>query len=491
MTRHYLRWPPVLIALLCLIHGTVRAEPNLPDLGDESAALISPSEERRMGEDFMRQARAQLNLISDPQINEYLQTIGHRVSRDAVPPPGIQFFVVNNPTINAFAIPGGFIGVHTGLLLATRNDAELAAVLAHETAHLSQRHIPRMIADSQRASLPTMAAILAGILLAASTKGAGGEATVAMATAGMAQHQINFTRGFEEEADRIGMKFLNAAGYDARAMPAFFERMDSLNRVSEADVPEFLRDHPVTTRRIAESRNHAEQFPRRAEGDNTDFLTMQARLRVLVGNADDAVRYFRGNLDQGARTSPSDHYGLALALLGSNQVDAARRECDALLRQTPGSLAYQLLRADIEAAAGHTGDALNYYAATVRQFPQSRAAVQKYADALIKSKHYDDAAKLLDRAVRSTPDEPELYRLLATAAGEAGHPMEAHRAFGEYYYLLGQPRAAIDQLELAIRHANNSFYYVSSLEARIREIREQAGLPGKDSQPSKPRKGDN
>lgn len=442
-----------------------------------------------MGEDFMRQARAQLNLLSDPQINEYLQTVGRRVSRDAVPAPGIQFFVVNNPVINAFAIPGGFIGVHTGLLLATRNEAELAAVLAHETAHLAQRHIPRMIADSQRASIPTMAAILAGILLAASGKG-GGEATVAMATAGMAQHQINFTRAFEEEADRIGMKFLNAAGYDARAMPAFFERMDSLNRLDESDLPEFLRDHPVTTRRIAESRNHAEQFPKRAAGDNTDFLLMQSRLRVLVGNPDDSIRYFRGNLEQTPRPLASDRYGLALALLAANRPDAARQESDILLRQSPGSIAYQLLRADIETAAGNTGDALNDYAATTRQFPQSRAAVQKYADALIKSKHYAEAAKLLDQAVRRAPDEPELYRLLATAAGESGHPMEAHRAFGEYYYRIGQPRAAIDQLEIAIRHANNSFYYVSSLEARIREIREQAGIPGKDDPKSRPPKSD-
>lgn len=491
MATRLSRLPFVLLALICLAHGMARAEPNLPDLGDESAALISPIEERRMGEDFMRQARAQLNLLADPQINEYLQTVGHRVSRDAVPAPGIQFFVVNNPVINAFAIPGGYIGVHTGLLLATRSEAELAAVLAHETAHLAQRHIPRMIADSQRASIPTMAAILAGILLAASTKGAGGEATVAMATAGMAQHQINFTRAFEEEADRIGMKFLNSAGYDARAMPAFFERMDSLTRLDESDLPEFLRDHPVTSRRIAESRDHATEFPKRTEGDSTDFLTMQARLRVLVGNADEAVRYFRSNLDQGSRALSSDRYGLALALLNSNQPEAARQENEILLRQNPGFLAYQLLRADIEVATGNTGNALNDYAATVRQFPQSRAAVQKYADALIKNRRYADAARLLDQAVRNTPDEPELYRLLATAAGESGHPMEAHRAFGEYYYRIGQPRAAIDQLEIAIRHANNSFYYVSSLEARIREIREQAGIPGKDSQKSRPAKSGN
>lgn len=457
---------------------------NLPDLGDESAAVLSPQDERRIGEDFMRQARAQLDLLEDPELNEYLQDLGRRLTAGADGLPEFHFFLVNNPAINAFAVPGGFIGVHTGLLLAARSEAELAAVLAHETAHITQRHIPRMIAESRRISGPALAAILAGILIAASGQ-PGGEAAILLTTAGMAQNEINFTRAFEQEADRIGMNILNNAGYDARAMPGFFEQMELLTRLYDNNLPEFLRSHPVTGRRIAESRNHAEGFPVRRNPDASSFAHMQARLQVLSNKPQAALKLFRSKLD--SREHPqqaADQYGYAFAQFTNKQYGEARQETARLLKARAKYVPYHILLAEIELATGNKAAGLKTYADAARQFPTSLALIQHHATALLKSGQPAQAQQLLDKAVRQRPREPALYKLLASAAGESGQRMDAHRAYGEYYFLTGQPRAAIEQFELAIRFANSNFYYVSSLEARIKDIRETlppASAPKKPS----------
>jgi len=445
---------------------------NLPDLGDESAAVLSPQDERRIGEDFMRQARAQLDLLDDPELNDYLQDLGRRLTTGVDALPDFHFFLVNNSAINAFAVPGGYIGVHTGLLLAARSEAELAAVLAHETAHITQRHIPRLIAESQRVSGPALAAILAGILIAASGQ-PGGEAAILLTTAGMAQHELNFTRAFEQEADRIGMNILNNAGYDARAMPGFFEQMETLTRQYDNNLPEFLRSHPVTGRRIAESRNHAESFPVRTNPDASAFAHMQARLRFLGNKPEVALKLFRANLEnRDSAPRAADQYGHALALFANQRHEEARRETALLLKARANYAPYHILRAEIELAAGYKPAGLKIYSDASRQFPASLALVQRHASALLKNGQPAQAQLLLDQAVRQRPREPALYKLLATAAGESGKRMDAHRAYGEYYFLTGQPRAAIEQFELAIRFAGSNFYYVSSLEARIKEIRE-------------------
>jgi len=273
------------------------------------------------------------------------------------------------------------------------------------------------------------------------------------------------------------MKLLDSAGYDARAMPAFFERMENANRLMESDAPEFLRTHPVTSRRIAESQDQARSFPVRQNPDPKEFLHMQARLRVLDSGPDTALRYYQELIgQQKTDVAPHDRYGYALALLSARQFDAARRESGLLLKANPSFLPYLLLQADIEMADNHVRTGLAQYRSTIVKFPKSMAALQKYTEALNRSGQYEEARKQLDQAVRQHPEEPVFYKLLATAAGESGHPREAHRAFGEYYYRIGNPRAAVEQLELAIKHANNSFYYTASLEARIREIREQSSL---------------
>lgn len=468
-----------------LTHGLapVRADNiNLPDLGDESATVISPAEERRLGENFMRHARQTLAISDDPELNGYLQSLGQQLVAFADSPnKEFHFFMVNDPTINAFAVPGGFVGVHSGLVLATQHEAELASVLAHEITHVTQRHIPRMIADSERASLPAMAAILAAILLAGSGRGQGAEAGIVATTATMAQRGISFTRAFEEEADRVGMTTLARAGFDPQGMPAFFERMQALNRVNETkltELPEFLRTHPVTTNRIADARNRAERLPARAARNGQDYLHVHAKLRAAVsGNSIEIARGFRENLAQGKyRDVNSERYGYALALLRNRDFAGARDEAQKLVARQPNRAYYRILQAEIEMATPRIDQALAIYAQAHKSAPNHPALSRYYAAALIKAGQTSRAYELLNAAVRQTADDPMLYRLLAQAAGDSGRPLEAHKAMAEHYYLNGDPKAATEQLRLALRHAGDNFYQSSSIEARIAAIREEMAL---------------
>ncbi|MDH5650141.1 MAG: M48 family metalloprotease, partial [Gammaproteobacteria bacterium] len=264
--------PWLLTAALLSPGSTLADTSNLPDLGDESGALISPLEERRLGEDFMRQARHQLQFIDDPELVDYLQSLGNKlVAQSENTQQPFRFFLVNNPSINAFAVPGGFITVHTGLVLAAETESELSAVLAHEIAHITQRHIPRMFAAQKRTAAPAMAALLAAILMLEAGHTEGGEAAIALSTASMVQSQINFTRAHEEEADRVGTQIMADAGHDPRAMAAMFKRMQSWGRLYETNLPEFLRTHPLTGRRIAESENRANQYPTIASKPRPDY----------------------------------------------------------------------------------------------------------------------------------------------------------------------------------------------------------------------------
>jgi predicted Zn-dependent protease len=452
---------------------------NLPDLGDESAAVISPSQERKLGEDFMRRARSTLAFVDDPELNGYIQSLGQKlVSHSDTPQKEFKFFLVSDQSINAFAVPGGFVGVHTGLILATQSEGELASVLAHETVHVTQRHIPRLIAESQRTTLPAMAAILASILLAGSGHGQGAEAGIALTTAAVAQKGINYTRSFEEEADRIGMQVLTRAGFDPRAMPAFFERMQVLNRHNESSLPEFLRTHPVTINRIADARNRAERYPSPPTPDSGEFHHVRAKLRALApGDPKEIIRGFRDNLAQGKyRDADAERYGYTLALLRDRQYTQARGEINRLVERHPQRPVYRVAQAEIEMAAGNRQEALAIYAAAHKRTPANAILQRRYAEALLKAGKPQAARNLLKTALRQQTDDPALYKLMAQAAGAAGKPLEAHQALAEHYYLNGNPKAAIEQLRIAARYAGDNFYVQSSLEARTNAIKEELAI---------------
>ncbi|MDH3872013.1 MAG: M48 family metalloprotease, partial [Gammaproteobacteria bacterium] len=253
---------------------------DLPSIGDSSGSVISPEQEQQLGAAFMRQLRSSGIILEDLEITNYIESLGQRLTVNSEDPARrFTFFVVNEPSINAFAGPGGYIGIHTGLILASESESELAGVLAHEIAHVTQRHLARAYEASERLSLPTMAAMLAAILVASQHSEAGQAAMAAVSAGGM-QYQIDFTRANEKEADRVGIQTLALAGLDPFGMPRFFERLQKNSRLYGSRPPEFLSTHPVTTDRIAEATSRAERHTASKQGDSLDFQLVRAKLRV-------------------------------------------------------------------------------------------------------------------------------------------------------------------------------------------------------------------
>jgi predicted Zn-dependent protease len=459
---------------------------TLPDFGDPSGALVSPLEEQSLGAEFMRSVRSSVTIIDDPEVEEYIQNLGYRLVAGADPQPfGFTYFVVQDPTINAFAGPGGYIGVNSGLILIAQNESELASVLAHETAHVTQHHLMRTFDKVSRTNLPTMAALIAALVLGAHNPQAA-EAAIASTMAGSQQMQINFTRENELEADRVGMQILVSAGYDPRNMPAFFEKMQKATRYYESGMPKLLLDHPVTSYRISYSRNRAEQYPHIPPPDDLPFELMRAKVRVITGDdPEQTVKYFAAELKQKTyELEEAARYGYALALLNNGQIEPAREQIKWLLAKSPNSIPYIIADAKMEAAAGNDKAAIKIYTNALDLYPRHYPLTILYSAELIHIGQAVAARELLREYLRYRAPKPLLYKMLAQAENDAGSPIESQQALAEYDYLNGQTRSAIERLDQALHMTNSmakreDFYRASRIEARLQELKRQAQLEEK------------
>jgi len=456
---------------------------SLPDFGDPSGALISPLEERQLGEEFMRSVRSSATIVDDPEVEEYIQNLGYRLVAGADPQPfSFHYFVVQDPEINAFAGPGGYIGVNSGLILIAKNESELASVLAHETAHVTQHHLLRTFDKMSRTSLPTMAALLAALVLGAHSPQMA-EAAIASTMAGGQQMQINFTRENELEADRVGMQILVAAGYDPRNMPEFFERMQQATRYYESGIPKLLLDHPVTTYRIAYSRNRADQYPHVTPPDDLPFELIRAKLRVLgAEDPTQPVKFFGEELRvKSYRHEAAARYGYALALLNNGQPQAAREQIQWLLERAPNSIPYLIAQAKLASASGDDAKALTIYRNALELYPGHYPLTILDSQELIHQGQAMRARELLQAYLRNRNARPLVYKVLAQADTDAGFPVESQQALAEYDYLNGQTHSAIERLSQALRMTNkDDFYRTTSIEARLKEFKQQAELEGKE-----------
>ena len=455
--------------------GPSRAQSTsaLPELGDTSAGVLSTLEEKRLGQQFMRAARLQLRFIDDPELTAYIDALGRRlVAQSDAPERDYRFYLVEDPNLNAFAAPGGHIAVHSGLIMAASSESELAGVLAHEVAHVTQRHLPRMIEQSKRQSLPATAAMVAAILLG----GQVGQAAIAATNAALIDSQLRYSRDFEREADAIGIRTLNAAGYDPEGMVAFFKRMEQWSRIQDSSgVPEFLRTHPLTPDRVAEAESRAARYARGESAEGTDFLHIRNKIYATLGTRpDDIVRYFEEKLRDGSAPDAAvARYGYALALLRGAHFERAREEITRLVAASPDYVPYRIAQGQAEVAAGNFDAALEIFDDTLRAHPDHDALAQYYADALMKSGRAADAKPLLRERIRANPGDPRLYAMFARAAGESGALFESYQALAEHHYLSGDLERALDQLYTARRHAGDSFYAMASVDARIQEIQDE------------------
>jgi predicted Zn-dependent protease len=450
----------------------------LPEIGNPSGSYMTPAEERRLGQAFMRQVRSNMTLVSDPLLKAYIERLGERLATasEEIDQP-FSFFLVDNSMVNAFAGPSGYIGIHTGLILTTESENELAAVVAHEIAHVTQKHLLRTFQMAENLSVSTAAVILAAVVLGAATENAdAGMAAAAGAQAGMLQRQINFTRANEKEADRVGIRIMSRAGFDPRAMPVFFERMGKANRFySSKELPEFLRTHPVTTNRIADSRNRAESYPYKQYPDSVEYHLVRANLRERgFKNPKEAIQFFQSSLAEGRyRSEEGQRYGLVRALIRARQFQTARKELRKLQKKDPSRIHYLVLEAELLEKSGQLGQALKVLEDALALYPNNYPLSIYYSEGLLKAGKPANARRLLEKLRRSRPLDAELYSLLARASADAGEINQSHQYMAEYYYLDGNLQSAVQQLEIALRDKSISYYRSAQMTARLKEIQEE------------------
>ena len=455
---------------------SVGAIPDLPDFGDSAGAAISPTQERRLGQAFMRHVRSSEKVVDDPLLTEYVQSLGRRLAAQSAAGTSFRFFLVDDPSINAFAGPGGYIGIHTGLLLTTETESEFAAVVAHEIAHVTQRHLARTFEAASGLSIPQAAVLLAAVALGAALGGDAGLAAAVGGQAALLQQRINFTRENEQEADRVGMQILAKGDFDPRAMPSFFERMGRSGQAYATQLPEFLRTHPVTTSRIADAQGRAEGFPYRQRADSLGYQLTRAALRVKAArSAQDAAAAFQGNLRDGRHSgAAAERYGYALALMRGRDYQRARTELDRLLEASPNQPEYVVQSARLHAAMGEGGRGLAELERAHRATPKSYALAIELAEASLVAGEPERSLRVLQPLLKSHPDQPRVMELMARASANAGRRAEGNRYQAEYYYLTGAVDAAVQQLELALRDPALDYYQGSIVEARLREVRAEA-----------------
>lgn len=472
-----------LTLLLLLSFSPCTMSEGLPDLGDISQAVLSPVQERQIGQQSMLEIRASRQFLDDAEINDYLNWLGYKlIENSAEPSLGFEFFALNDNNVNAFAMPGGFIGVNAGLLLTAQSESELAAVLSHEIAHVTQHHLARMVAGQQGDSLASIAAIAIAILAARNNPQAS-QAAIVGAQARAAQKQLDFTRVHEQEADRIGLDILQRSGFNTHAMPEFLDRLQKATRLLEGNAPSYLRTHPVTSERIADIENRVSKQPYRLMPDSLDFQLVRTKLIAAQKSAPDAIAYFSSALGAQKHGNPiAQRYGLVSALLRNNEIERATQELATLRAQNDPMVRHDpmiaTLTGQVRRAAQNDADALAFYRNAVQNFPQHRALVYDYVDLLLRDGQAETAVRLLGEQLTRYPSDTTLYGLQARGYAILGKRLEQHQAQAYSYAWQGNLHGAIEQLELA-KQAGGSFYQLSTIESDLRELREMADARGR------------
>ena len=464
-----------LLLLLVLSAGAplVRAD-NLPDLGESARAELSPQVERRIGENILNEIRLrEPSYVDDPEINDYLNNLGRRLAEASANPTGdFNFFAIRDNTVNAFAMFGGFIGVNTGTILTAQTESELAGVIGHEIAHVTQNHLARQLSKEKQNTIPSLIAMAVGILAARSNTDVA-MATVASSQASVVQAQLAYSRDFEREADRAGYQTLLKAGFDVRGMGDFFERLQKAGRLYDNNAPVYLRSHPLTVERISDMQNRAQESPYRQIVSSLEFYLVRAKLRAQMGAPSEAVNDFQTQLRERKYASQvATRYGLAFSLLRAKDVTAAKREMDAIGALKVSSPMISGLAAEIASKAGDPSAAQAIYRDALQRFPQSRSLVYGYAESLYADKQFEKALRYLDSQLQINFSDFKLYGLQAKTYAAMGKRLQQLRSQAEFYYLQGQLGQAVEQLQFAQQETDGNFYEQSVVDARLRELRQ-------------------
>ncbi len=435
--------------------------------------MFSAEFEHQLGRTWLRFFRSQAPTVDDPLLFDYLENLIYQLVRHSkLEDRRIELVVVDNPAINAFAVPGGVIGIHNGLLLWAQTEDELATVLAHEVAHLSQRHFSRGVEFQQKQQPLQLAAMLASLVLLATTGSDLGMAALSATQAAAQDSALRYSRGNEQEADRVGMKTMVAADMDPHAAPAMFERMMQASRYSSSNrMPEFLRTHPLSENRIADTRNRARQYPKKPHEVKLGYQLMRARVvNQLAGTPEEAVHKFRGELEGTPRSREAAIYGLVLALTAAGRPDEASLELDAIWSKSPDRLEYIIADAEIDMMRNQPDKAVEKLAKELALYPGNHPLTMAYANALMKNQQPHIAEQVLIAQSNIRPNDPGLWYLLAEVQGLSGNIVGLHQARAEYFIRNGRLDQAEKQLTYALKIDGRDYLTTAKINQRLQDI---------------------
>jgi len=457
-----------------------------PSMGSTSSVELSPSLERKLGEAIMIQGRRDPEYISDPDMSQYLENMGRKLGQYAPGgAPQIEVFGVRNAEINAFAMPGGFIGVHTGLIVGSGSESEVAGVVAHEIAHVTQRHIARGLTQQRQSSHIALASIAAA-LLAALVPG-GGQAAMGIAAFGQAaaiDRQLGFSREAEQEADRYGVEMLRKAGYDPNGMAAMFGRLTKASSLNEGrGGGAYVSTHPLSLQRMTDMQNRIRQFSAAGVQNEDEYWFIRAKSRVLQAVDPRALRQAQEQLEDEARAPTQREgvpptvarraaawYGVSLAALARQDPGAASHALAQAQALMPNSPYIELQRIDIELARRQVATALSLAQAAHKRWPQRRSFVLRIAQSQQALGRDAEAVMFLKAQIKRWPNqEPELYKMLALSEDRIGERVESRQTMATYYEKLGALPSAFTQLQQA-RTMSKDFYVQSQIDVRMREL---------------------
>ena len=464
------------IVIIILITFTVldaQEKIILPELGDRVSGAVSIAEEKIIGEEFLKQIYFGAPLISDPLIQEYTELLIYRLSEYSdVSDRDFTVLLIDDPSLNAFAAPGGIIGVNGGLFLNADNEAQFSSVLAHELAHLSQRHFARNILNAQDKNLSSSLVMVSSIAIAIITNNPN---AIALGPALIQTQNLRYSRLFEKEADRVGFANLVRAGYDPKQMGEMFENMNNLRRLSGEAPPEFLLTHPLSSSRVSDAFNAAEGISSQGtKKDSLEYSLIKSKLKIMYEKIpSNSIRYFRSELNN----EPSDGnlYGLALAYQNNNNYADALLLIEKLINKYPKNLFLNTTKIEILTKSGKFNEALELANKFLEISPKNFPLSISKSKLLLDMKRYFESEEIIrDQLIRRN-DDPELWLLLSNIQKASKNIIGYYQSKAEYFILLGQNQEALVQLEFAIKLTKNNFQTSERIMNKIVSLKKQIG----------------
>ncbi len=453
----------------------IAANNDLPDIGSSASQVFSVAKEQAVGDSYMRQLRAFAPLMNDAEVNDYIQHLGFRLveNNPRAADRRFSFFIIEQSTINAFALPGGYIGLHTGLINKTENESELASVIGHEIAHVTQRHLARRIELQSQLSLPSLAAFVAAILIASQTNNSDATIAAMVGTQGLTQQAIiNHTRSNESEADRIGIVTMYRAGFDPGAVVTFFEKMQQNVRYRSSSF-EFLQTHPLSRNRITDARLRAAELPTRPVIEKPTYKLIKQKIKALTTKITPSIldsakrRYQNGEFD-----SDEKLYGYALLLSKGKKLDVAEKLLLQLTKKNPGQTSYGIALAELDIVRQQPVRSLSIIQNFLDKIPGNLALVEMNAKLLLAAQKPAEARELLLKNIHMTTFAPHLYKLLSKAQEESGFQSEVFETEGNYLVSVGDLGGARNQYYQALNVHTEDPYARERINAQLRLIKE-------------------